>query len=89
MSDLTPAQQAWRDLELPEPFLSTSDAFIAGYNAAAHALQAAGKIMADALHGNVAECGECGLAHAHLPDCPIAIWLVAGGTTMFRKEEPT
>ena len=48
-------------------------------------LQAAGRAMADYLHGNVAECEYCGLAHAHRPDCLVARWLAAGGETLFTQ----
>ena len=46
-------------------------------------LEAAGKAMADYIHGDYAECAYCNLSHAHESDCLIGAWLAAGGKTKF------
>lgn len=51
-------------------------------------LMDAGRELADYVHGPYAECGCCGLSHAHTPECLIARWLVAGGQTRFSVEDP-
>ena len=74
-----------KGLATNEQAIEARDSILADHAAAWRVgeLEAAGMRLADIVHGNLAECGWCSLAHAHTPDCPISGWVKAGGPTVF------